>query len=141
MEERVSIDLAADPVSVFGLVADFGRLQEWDPNVTSSRWRADSGPLVGEHVDVVARFLGMQAPIAYELVAWEPPHTARYVGRARRLVSHDTVRVESRGDGCRVEFSADVTLRGVMRLLRPILPLVFAAGARRAMGALRKHVA
>ncbi len=37
MELIESVDLHADPTSVYELVTDFGRLDESDPNVISSR--------------------------------------------------------------------------------------------------------
>ncbi len=138
VKESLNVDLGAGPVEAFALVADFGRLAEWDPGVVSSAWRS-GGPVVGAVCDVVVTFLGRPAAVTYELIEHEPPRIARYVARARFMDSVDTVVVDPAPDGSRLSLSAEVHLRGPLLLLRPVLPRVFARSARRAVAALRRR--
>ncbi len=123
---------------MFALVADFGRLAEWDPGVVSSAWRS-GGPAVGAVCDVVVTFFGRPAAVTYELIEHDPPRTARYLARARFLESVDTVVVDASPGGSQLSLTAAVRVRGPLRLLRPLLPRVFARAAGRAVAALGRR--
>ncbi len=118
------------------MAADFGRLAEWDPNVTGSRLASGDPLRVGATFAVEARFLGRTAHLTYDLIEVDVPRVATYVGRNRFVTSRDTVRVSPNDSGALIEFEAEVAFHGAGNLLRPVFRIVSARMARAALDGL-----
>ncbi len=132
-----TINVAASLDETFALVCDFSRLDEWDPNVASSRLMAGEPLQQGARLAVGVRFLGRIAELEYELIEVEPPTRAVYVGRGRTVTSTDVVALATRGDSTNVAFRADVEFSGYGRLLRPVIALVAKRQAAAALTGLK----
>ncbi len=129
------------PGEVFARVADFGRLEEWDPGVASSRQLTPGPPAPGAEFRVVARFLGREVAMDYTLEEWDPPRLARYVGRTRRVTSRDEFRFDPADAGTDLHLAAEVTTSGWLRPLEPLLGLAMRLQGRSSLRALRARVA
>ncbi len=139
VEDRVSIQADAD--DAFRDLADFGHLAEWDPGIARVR-RHDRGALaVGARFDVVARFLGRDVPMQYELVRFDAAaRHAELVGTAEGLRATDRITVTPSEGGAVVHWEADFELGGVNRFFAPVMRPLFARLARKAMDGLRRRL-
>ena len=114
----------------FAFVADFANASRWDPGVASSE-RVDAGPpAVGARYRLGVRMRGRVAPMTYTVSHWEPPTRVVLTGAGSGVDAVDDIRFAPSGVGTRVDYIADIRLRGWMRLLEP-----FAGGAFRRIAA------
>lgn len=140
VEDRVAI--RRDPDDAFHALADFTQLPMWDPGIVRAR-RLDAGPLaVGARFEVIARFVGREVPMTYELVRFDPAQRhAELVGTAPGIRATDRITVHARSEGkAEVHWQADFELSGTNRLLAPIMRPLFGRLARKAMAGLRRHM-
>ena len=139
VEDRVPVRLHAD--EAFAYLADFTRLPEWDPGIVRAR-RLDTGPLaLGARFEVVARFLGREVPMTYELVVFEPEaRRAELEGRAEGVRARDRIALTPRGTGAEVHWRADFELLGASRFVEPLSRPLFHRLARAAMDGLREKL-
>lgn len=133
-----SATVARPIADVFALVADFGRLAEWDRNVVRSELIAGAPLEPGARFDVGVRFLGVTAGLVYELVAVSAPTHVEYLATGSTLTSRDAVDLTPTHSGTRVDFRADVELRGYGRLLGPLIRIVSTRQATAALAGLRR---
>lgn len=121
---RERIETALPIGEAFAFVADFANADVWDPGVASAE-RIDQGALgVGARYRLAVRMGGRVAPMDYEVTAFEPPRRVVLAGTGAGVVAEDEIVFEATADGTRIDYRADIRLRGVMRLAAP-----FAGGA------------
>jgi carbon monoxide dehydrogenase subunit G len=122
LRERIETVLPLD--DAFAFVADFANSAHWDPGVASAE-RRDAGPLgVGARYRLGIRIGGRVAPMDYLVTAFEPLRRVVLAGRGSGVDAEDEIVFEATPTGTRIDYTADIRLRGVMRLATP-----FAAGA------------
>lgn len=138
---RTEQSFAGPPEVVFGYLANFTSVAEWDPGVSAAT-RLDEGPLaVGSRFRVVVKTGPRSTPLVYEVRELEPGRRIRLVAESPMLRSDDVITVTPASDGgATVVYEADLKLRGVAVVVSPLLGLVFdrigdraAAGLRRAL--------
>jgi hypothetical protein len=127
---------------VAAYLCDFSTTQEWDPGVVEAE-RLDDGPVgIGSRFRLVARFLGRRAELTYEIVRHEPSELVTIRGENATVVSLDTMRFsDTPAAGTRVEYEAELTLKGPLRALDPLLGLAFDRVGDRAAAGLRAKLA
>ena len=126
---------------VFAYLSDFSTTQEWDPGVVEAR-RLGDGPVgVGSKFVIVARFLGRETELTYEIVDFVPPVRVTLRGENATVVSLDTITCEPDRDGTRVTYDADLKLKGPLKLADPVLGLAFKRVGDRALEGLRAKLA
>ena len=127
---------------VAAYLTDFSTTQEWDPGVVEAE-RLDQGPItVGSRFRLVARFLGRRAELTYAIVHHDPGERVTLRGENATVVSLDTMRFsDTPGGGTRVGYEADLTLKGPLRALDPLLGLAFNRVGDRASAGLRSELA
>jgi polyketide cyclase/dehydrase/lipid transport protein len=127
---------------VAAYLSDFSTTQEWDPGVIEAE-RLDHGPLtIGSRFRVVARFLGRRAELTYLIVRHETDELVTLRGENATVISIDTMRFSDTPDGgTRVTYEADLTLKGPLRALDPLLRLAFNRVGDRAAAGLRAQLA
>jgi carbon monoxide dehydrogenase subunit G len=122
LRERIETALPID--EAFAFVADFANAAHWDPGVASAE-RIDAGPLgVGARYRLGVRMGGRVAPMDYEVTAFEPLRRVVLAGTGSGVEAEDEIVFEATPAGTRIDYTADIRLRGVMRLAGP-----FAGGA------------
>jgi len=113
----------------FTFIANFANSMLWDPGVASSR-RIDDGPLgVGARYLLQVRMRGGVVPMEYVVTAFDPPNRVVLAGSGSSVSAVDEIRFDSTRGGTRIDYIADIRLRGLLRLLEP-----FAGGAFEKIG-------
>jgi hypothetical protein len=136
MRLSTSFTTRTPPERAFEYVADFGRIEEWDPFIAAVE-RLDPGPpAVGSRY--VLRSRGPGLVLRYEVTALDPAaRCVRLAGAATGFRGWDEISVEPAGGGSRVRYTAEIGLRGRARLLWLAAPLMLVAMALGGGGPLR----
>ena len=131
LRKQISTPLALD--ETFAFVADFANAMHWDPGVVTSE-RLDEGPLrVGARYRLGIRMRGRVAPMEYRVSVLDPRRRVVLLGEGSGVSAVDDIRFEQAGDGTRIDYTADIRLSGIARLVQPLLGGAFAKVARDAL--------
>ena len=140
---RREIEVARPPAEAFAFLSDFARVAEWDPGVVESRRLGPAGPVeVGSRFEVHVRFRG-GAPQRFEYVvtALEQGRRVELVGEGARATSRDEIVVEPAGEGARIAYTAEVRLKGALRVAEPFLRRAFRQTGDEAIDGLAERLA
>lgn len=128
LRERIETSLPVD--DAFAFVADFGNSAHWDPGVASAE-RLDAGPLgVGARYRLGIRMGSRVAPMDYEVIVFEPLRRVVLAGTGSGVEAEDEILFEATPTGTRIDYTADIRLRGLMRLATPFAASALARIAR-----------
>jgi carbon monoxide dehydrogenase subunit G len=123
---RQQIQTALPLPAAFAYVADFANAERWDPGVASSE-QTTGGPVgVGTRYRLDVRMRGKVSPMVYEVTAYEPNRRVVLRGSGSGVAATDEIRFEATPGGTRIDYIADIRLRGLLALATP-----FAGGAFR----------
>jgi len=139
LKETLDVDRPLE--DVFAFIGDFANTKDWDPGVTNASKITD-GPIgVGTryHVDVV--FGGRTLPMTYEVTAWDPPNRVVLRGEGSTVTAVDDIRFEATQGGTRIRYSADLRLKGVLKIAEPFFKGRFDETGRKAMAGMRAALA
>lgn len=135
---RTTIDSVLPPTRAFDYLADFSSSEEWDPGVVEAQ-RLDEGAVgVGSKFRVVSRFAGRDVPLQYEIVELDPGRKVVLRAESKTVVSLDTISFAPREGGSSVTYDADLRLKGVAKLLDPVLAVLFRRIGDQARDGLRR---
>jgi len=127
LQERLHTDLPIE--ATFDFVADFANAAAWDPGVAWSR-RAEpvDQPLgVGTAFELGVRMGGRVKPMTYRVTRFERPTRIVLEGAGSGVEAVDDIRFDrSGGGGTAIDYTADIQLRGLGRLVQPFLRSTFA---------------
>ena len=136
LHEQIETPLATDVA--FAYVADFANSMHWDPGVATSE-RIDSGPVgVGARYQLGVRMRGRVAPMEYRITVFEPSSRVVLTGEGSRISAVDEIRFEKTATGTHIDYTADIRLGGVLRVLQPFLGGAFRKIAEDALGGMKK---
>jgi Polyketide cyclase / dehydrase and lipid transport len=137
LNETIATPLAVD--DAFAYLADFANSREWDPGVTSAE-RVDSGPVgVGASYRLTVRQGSRSVPMEYRITEFDPPRRVVLIGEGSGISAVDEMRFEpAPGGGSIVEYTADIRLQGLGRLVQPFLRGTFERIASDASGGIRR---
>ncbi len=122
----------------FAFVADFANCPLWDPNTVTSE-RIDPGPVaVGARYRLGVRQRGGVVPMEYRVSTWEPGSRVVLTGAGSGVRATDEIRFEQTAAGTRVDYTADISLTGWMRLVEPLAGGAFAKIARDAAAGMQR---
>ncbi len=124
LRERLETNLPIE--RAFAFVADFANAERWDPGVAASSPVDASPPAVGSRYDLGIRMRGRVVPMRYEVTVYEPPSRVVLTGAGSGVAAVDDIRFEPTPTGTRIDYVADIRLKGLMVLASP-----FAGGAFR----------
>lgn len=124
-----TVETAAAPAAVFAYLSDFETTTEWDPGtITTERVSGDGG--VGTVYHNVSEFNGNRSELTYEVVEHAPERRFALHGEGKSAVADDVMEFEATdGGGTRVTYTADIRLKGLLRVAEPLL-----AGAFKKLG-------
>ena len=121
----------------FAFMSDFSNAARWDPGVLSAR-RLDAGEVrVGSSFDLTVAFAGRKMTLRYTVRTMKVPREVVFVASTSRLELVDTLTFEQLGDGCRMTYNADLTLKGLAGIANPLLALGFRRVGDRARDSLQ----
>jgi carbon monoxide dehydrogenase subunit G len=126
LRERIETELPID--EAFAFVADFANAERWDPGVATSV-RVDQGPVrVGATYRLGVRVAGRVSPMTYTVTHLDAPRRVVLDGEGAGVKATDDIRFASTPSGTTIDYTADIRLVGIRRLLAP-----FAGGAFRSI--------
>ncbi len=132
------IETPLEPEAAFAFIADFANAMHWDPGTVTSE-RIDDGPVgLGARYRLDVRLGGRVAPMEYRISTFQPPHRVVLVGQGSGVSAVDEIRFEPSGSGTRIDYSADIRLGGVLRLVQPFLGRAFAKLGRDALAGMQR---
>ena len=135
LHQQVETTLQID--DVFDYVADFANSREWDPGVATAE-RLDAGPIgLGSRFRLGVRLGSRVAPMEYRISAFEPPTRVVLSGSGSGVDAVDEIRLEAVPTGTRLDYTADIRLGGILRLIQPFLGSAFATIGRNAADGMR----
>ena len=127
------IETTLPPDVAFPFVADFANSSRWDPGVSDSV-RLDEGPVrVGARYRLQVRMGGRWTPMEYRVAVFEPIRRVVLNGAGSGVVAIDEIRFEPTGSGTRIDYTADIRLGGLLRLVQPFLGGAFRKIAKDAL--------
>ena len=123
LNERILTSLPIE--EAFSYLADFANAEEWDPGVAHAR-RIGDGPVgVGTRFTLGVRKGDRVVPMEYRITAYEPPMRVVLVGSGSGVAATDEIRFERQGGETIVDYTADISLTGVLRIVQPFLGATF----------------
>jgi len=118
LHERLRTNLPIE--RAFDFVADFANASAWDPG-TATAERIDGGPVdAGARYRLGVRMGGSIRPMEYVITAYDRPRRVVLAGEGSGVSATDTITFEPDAEGTRVDYTADIRLRGLLRLVAPI---------------------
>ena len=129
------------PMSVeeaFDYLADFTNATEWDPNTTSSQCIEGEPGTPGSRYKVVTEFGGREMELTYETIEVDRPRKVVLQSGNGSTEIRDTMTFKSTGGGSMVTYDANVAPKGLVKLIDPILAIIFKRVGDRAAEGLRK---
>jgi carbon monoxide dehydrogenase subunit G len=136
LHEEIETPLPLDVA--FPFVADFANSSRWDPGVKSSA-RLDLRPLaVGTRYRLIVRMGGRFAPMEYRVSALEPMRRVVLTGSGSGVSAVDEIRFTPSGTGAHIDYTADIRLGGLLRLVQPFLGGSFRKIAKDALAGMEK---
>ena len=120
-----TVETSAPTAEVFDFLADFTNTEEWDPGtVRTDRISGDGG--VGTAYANTSRFLGRNTDLTYVVEVYEPGKRVTLRGENKTVVAHDTMTfVPTATGGTSVRYVADFELKGMARMVAPLLTPAF----------------
>lgn len=137
LNERIATPLPIE--DAFDYLSDFANAEEWDPG-TASAQRIGSGEVgVGTRYRLGVRQGKRIVPMEYRITAFDRPRRVELAGTGSGISAVDTIGFEPGPDGGSVvEYSADIRLQGLMRLVQPLLGGTFRRIAADAADGIRR---
>lgn len=124
------IETTLPPQDTFAFIADFANSQVWDPGTVSSARIGGTSVGAGTSYALTVKVGRGTAPMIYTIETYEPDTRVVLRGEGETVSARDDIRFEPTADGgTRVDYTADIELKGWMRLLTPFL-----GGAFRKLG-------
>ena len=127
LKEVVQTNLPVN--QAFAFIADFANTARWDPGTVDSKAVEGGDPKVGSRYALSVRVGSRVAPMEYEITALEPNERVVLAGRGSNVQALDDIRFTPTRQGTRVDYTADIRLTGLWRLIEP-----FAGGAFKKIG-------
>ncbi|MEO5884216.1 MAG: SRPBCC family protein [Candidatus Limnocylindrales bacterium] len=117
-----TIETTLSPQDTFAFIADFANSATWDPGTVTSE-RIGAGPVsVGSSYALTVKLGGGTAPMTYTIETLEADRRVVLRGEGTSVTARDDIRFEpTTAGGTRVDYTADIALKGWMRLLQPFL--------------------
>ena len=103
IEVTSDIEVACDPATAFGVIADMGRNPEWQQGMRSCVWTTEPPIGVGSTYDQEAGFLGRTITTSFRVEEFVEPERIRIVSYVSTFPLDITRTVEPTADGCRIK--------------------------------------
>ncbi len=128
----------------FDFVADFKRIEEWDPSVRACRATSQPESIVGSTYDVDISFAGRVMTMRYEIIEIQRPTRLILHGLTSTSRAIDHVTFNPTAKGATIEWRLRITGRGPMKFLdtvvSPVLKRPLQRLGRQAMDGLARAV-
>lgn len=126
------------PDEVFDYLADLRNFAHWDPGTRRVEQVEGDGPGVGAVYDVTAKSKLRDVTLRYVCQTYERPTHLVVVATSRAFLAEDRIDVERSNRGTVVTYSADLRLRGPLKIGDLLLQRAFNTIGDRAAAGLRE---
>lgn len=138
LTESIHVNRPVEPV--FRYTADFGRTQEWDPGVVSSKPASPGNPGVGTIYNLVLKFGPFRPEMRYEILAYIPFSKVVLKGTADSFSAVDTICFSRTRTGTRIDYRAEIEFSGLLNRMGLFLSPVLKETGRNAITGLRQKL-
>ncbi len=139
IRQRIQTTLPVD--DAFAFVADFANAARWDPGTVTSE-RVDAGPVgEGARYQLGVRMAGRTAPMEYRITRFDAPRRVVLHGAGSGVSAVDDIHFAGSPTGTTIDYTADIRLTGLLRLVQPFAGRAFAAIGRDAAAGMDKALA
>lgn len=136
LHEQITTTLPIE--EAFAFVADFGNSMLWDPGVANSE-RIAAGPAgLGSRYRLGVRMRGNVVPMEYEITTFEAPSRVVLTGDGSNVRAVDEIDFKALPGGTRIDYTADIRLKGLLRFAEPFLGGAFAQIGRDALHGMQR---
>ena len=129
------------PGELFAYMADVHNFAEWDPGTRRVTQVVGDGPGADAEYRVEVDAGGRTIELPYTVQVYDAPRRIVLEGSTRVFELHDEITVSAVRAGAAVTYDARVELRGVLRVLDPLLARSFRKNGDRAARGLRSVLA
>ena len=136
LHEQIETPLPLDVA--FPYIADFSNSSRWDPGVRSSEAVDPGPPAIGARYRLMVRMGGRFAPMEYQVSELEAMRRVVLTGSGSGVSAVDEIRFERSGTGTYIDYTADIRLGGLLRLVQPFLGGSFRKIAKDALEGMEK---
>lgn len=133
-----SLDTSLPVDKAFAFIADFANASHWDPGVAWAEVMTPGPVQVGSAYRLGVRMGSRVTPMEYRITHLEPGRRVVLQGKGSGVEATDDIRFSPIATGTRIDYSADIRLRGWLRLVAPFAGGAFAAIARNARAGMLK---
>jgi hypothetical protein len=131
LRERIVTPAAID--DAFTYTADFGNIQDWDPGVAESRKIGDDPVGWGTRFELLVAFGARRIPMVYTITDYVSPSRVVLVGEGAPLTAIDEITFAETSEGTVITYSAELTFKGILRFVAPLMGRAFRGVGRRAV--------
>jgi len=135
LQRQIETRLGAE--QAFAYIADFANSMHWDPGVVASEAVDPTSVGVGSRYRLSVRLGGRTAAMEYRITSFDAPNVVVLTGKGSGVTAVDEIRFTPTGAGTRIDYTADITLGGILRLAQPFLGGAFRKLADDALGGMR----
>lgn len=125
---------------VFAYMSDLLNFAEWDPGTKGVVQVGGSGPGPDARYDVTVSAPIRDMVLTYAVMQFDPPRAVTARAESKSLISKDVITITADGDATLVTYSADLQLKGLLRVADIGLSLVFKRIGDKAAAGLAKHL-
>ncbi|MEZ5584346.1 MAG: SDR family NAD(P)-dependent oxidoreductase [Candidatus Competibacteraceae bacterium] len=136
LQETIEVPGLID--DVFRYTSNFSHIAQWDPGITESVKLSPGVIGVGTRFRLIVKFGLSSTPMEYEITAYEPPDRVVLQGEGGAIQAIDTIRFAATDRGTRIDYTADIELKGWSSLTEPFLRGVLNRVGKRAIAGLQK---
>jgi len=135
---REELEVDAPLEDAFAFVGDFANSVEWDPGVAESRNVTGEPVGVGTRYDLTVVFGDRRLPMTYEVTVFDAPNRVVLRGTGSTVDAVDDIRFEPTPRGTRIRYMADLRLKGLFRVVEPLMRGRFKDTGDRAMAGMKR---
>ena len=132
------LEVARPLDEVFAFVGDFANTKDWDPGIADARNETGKPVGVGTRYALDVVFNGRTLPMVYEVTGWDPPNRVVLNGEGSTVTAVDDIRFEATDTGTRIRYSADLRLKGLLKVVEPFFKGKFDETIRKAMEGMKR---
>ena len=111
---------------VFDYLSRFSSAAEWDPGTTAAQMVTPEPVGLGSAFQLETVFMGNKVPLRYEITEFESPRLVVLSAENSSVRGTDSITVTPHASGGSVvDYSADLALKGVAKLLAPVFAVAF----------------
>lgn len=125
MQIRKIVTVEKPIEAVFAYLSDFTTTTQWDPGtVLTVRSKGDG--LIGTEYLNTSTFAGRQTQLKYVVLEFTVNQSIGLRGENKSVIAHDTMTFRQAGTGTEVTYTAELTFKGLARLIAVFLKPAFA---------------